>query len=125
MTYANEVEALRSAVAAVREQAGGRRCNFPKPIRRQAVALLDQGAAATSLARATGLRADVLRRWERRSRVGKKPPPVKAQQAVEPAPRVFAVEAPHREPAAATEVPPLRLQVGAFVITVALATGAT
>ncbi|HET6344411.1 MAG TPA: hypothetical protein VFH51_05735 [Myxococcota bacterium] len=45
-----------------------------------------------------------------------------------PAPRVFAVEPATTEPLAAQDPPspagpPLRLQVGAFVVTVSLATG--
>jgi hypothetical protein len=37
---------------------------------------------------------------------------------------VFAVEAPRQEPSGAIDSAPLRLQLGAFVVTVSLATGA-
>ena len=132
--FSHDVEALREAVALVRERAGGRRCRFPAPVRAQAVSLLDQGASAASLARKTGLRVDVLQRWARRSGGGQAPrlTPKSTQpasrRAVHPAPRVFAVEAAAKESLAVKEPPPaagppLRLQVGAFVVTVSLATG--
>lgn len=124
----HEVEALRTAVASVREQAVGRRCHFPKSIRTQAVSLLEQGASAASLARATGLRVDVLQRWARRPRGGKarklRPEPHQAtpKHAVRPEPRVFAVDAALAAPAAVGGSP-LRLQLGTFVVTVSVATG--
>lgn len=130
----HDVEALREAVALVREQAGGRRCRFPASVREQAVSLLDQGASAASLARKAGLRVDVLQRWARRAGAGPSPRPraksprPASRRAVHPAPRVFAVEAAAKESLAASEPPPaagppLRLQVGAFVVTVSLARG--
>jgi transposase-like protein len=132
--FSHDVEALRKAVALVREQAGGRRCRFPASVRAQAVSLLNQGASAASVARKAGLRVDVVQRWARRAGGGLVPRPTPnstkpaPRRAVRPAPRVFAVEAAAKESLAATEPPPaagppLRLQVGAFVVTVSLATG--
>jgi len=133
--FSPDVEALREAVALVREQAGGRRCRFPASVRSQAVSLLNQGASAASVAREAGLRVDVLHRWARRvgggptSRATPKSTQPARRRAVHPAPRVFAVEAAAKASRAATKPPPsaeapLRLQVGVFVVTVSLATGA-
>jgi|SRR6478672_4695820 len=127
----HDVEALREAVTLVREQAGGRRCRFPGTIRDQAVSLLEQGVSTASLAHATGLRVDVLQRWARRPRGSKarkvvaEARPASPRQAVRPEPRVFAVDATPTAPAApaAAAGSPLRLQLGAFIVTVSLATG--
>jgi transposase-like protein len=122
----HEVEALREAVTLVREQAGGRRCRFPRSIRERAVSLLEQGASTLSLARATGLRVDALQRWSRRPRGSKarkvvaEPHQALPRQAVHPQPRVFAVDAAPAAPAPSAGAP-LRLQFGAFVVTVSLA----
>src|SRR6476620_9136850 len=101
--FSHDVESLREAVASVREQASGRRCRFPASVRAQAVSLLDQGASAASLARKAGLRVDVLQRWARRAGGGSAPrrTPKSARpaprRAVQPAPRVLAVEAAAKE----------------------------
>lgn len=76
----------------------------------------------SAVARATGLRTDVLKRWERSSRT---PQAARKERTVHPEPRVLEVVAVPTAPApvaAATPVP-LRMQIGAFVVTVSLAPG--
>jgi hypothetical protein len=125
-TLSPDIEILRAAIAALPPPAPGSRRTYPAAIRKAAFRLLDQGTSFKSLSRGTGLRVDVLKRWEHAART-------RQTAKVQPAPRVFAIEdaipatvAPTTATADMTQprsMAPLRLQLGAFIVTVALADG--